>query len=40
MASGEVAQRITDLPKVDDLVQGIMKETEEIIRNLPKKFLG
>jgi len=40
MASGEVAQRITDLPKVDDLVQGIMKETEEIIRNLPNKFLG
>jgi NAD(P)H-dependent flavin oxidoreductase YrpB (nitropropane dioxygenase family) len=40
MAAGEVAQRIPDMPKVDDLVQGIMKEAEEVLANLPKKYLG
>ena len=40
MAGGEVAQRITDMPKVEDMVQGIMKEAEEILVNLPKKFIG
>jgi len=36
MAGGECAQRIDSLPKVKDLVDGIMNEAESIIRNLPK----
>jgi NAD(P)H-dependent flavin oxidoreductase YrpB (nitropropane dioxygenase family) len=36
MAAGEVAQRIKDMPKVDDMVQEIVKETETILRNVPK----
>jgi NAD(P)H-dependent flavin oxidoreductase YrpB (nitropropane dioxygenase family) len=40
MAAGEVAQRIADMPKVDDMVQSIVKEAEEVIQNLPKKFLA
>ncbi len=36
MAAGEVAQRIKDMPKVNDMVQEIMKETESILRNVPK----
>jgi len=36
MAAGEVAQRIKDMPKVDDMVQQIVKETETILRNVPK----
>jgi enoyl-[acyl-carrier protein] reductase II len=40
MAAGEAAQRITDLPKVNDLVQEIIKETETIFRDVPKKFLA
>jgi len=36
MAAGEVAQRINDMPKVDDMVQEIMKEAETILRNVPK----
>lgn len=36
MAAGEVAQRINDLPKVDDMVQQIVKETETILKNVPK----
>jgi enoyl-[acyl-carrier protein] reductase II len=39
MAGGEVAQRINDMPKVEELVQTVMKEAEEILANLPKKFL-
>jgi len=31
-----VAQRIKDMPKVDDMVQEIVKETESILRNVPK----
>lgn len=36
MAAGEVAQRITDMPRVDDMVQQIVKETETILRNVSK----
>jgi NAD(P)H-dependent flavin oxidoreductase YrpB (nitropropane dioxygenase family) len=36
MAGGEVAQRIKDMPKVADMVEQIMKETEEILRGVPK----
>jgi NAD(P)H-dependent flavin oxidoreductase YrpB (nitropropane dioxygenase family) len=36
MAAGEVAQRINDMPKVNDMVQEIVKETESILRNVPK----
>jgi len=37
-AAGEAAQRCNDMPKVDDLVQGIVKEAEEILGNLSKKI--
>ena len=40
MAAGEAAQRIKDMPKVDDMVQDIVKETEKILRDIPKKFLA
>ncbi len=40
MAAGEVAQRIKDLPKADDLVQQIVREAEDILRNVPKKLLA
>jgi NAD(P)H-dependent flavin oxidoreductase YrpB (nitropropane dioxygenase family) len=40
MAAGEAAQRIKDMPKVNDMVQEIVKETEEILRGVPKKFLA
>jgi enoyl-[acyl-carrier protein] reductase II len=36
MAAGEAAQRIKDMPKVNDMVQGIVKETEAILRGVPK----
>ena len=36
MAAGEVAQRINDMPKVNDMVQEIVKEAESILRNVPK----
>ena len=39
MAAGEVAQRIKDLPKANDLVQEIVREAESILRNVPKKLL-
>jgi NAD(P)H-dependent flavin oxidoreductase YrpB (nitropropane dioxygenase family) len=35
MAAGESAQRCNDMPKVNDLVQRIMKETEEILKAVP-----
>jgi enoyl-[acyl-carrier protein] reductase II len=35
-AGGECAQRITDMPTAAELVERIMKETEEVIRELPK----
>ena len=40
MAGGECAQRIDDLPPVEELVGQIMDEAEDIIRNLPKRFLA
>jgi NAD(P)H-dependent flavin oxidoreductase YrpB (nitropropane dioxygenase family) len=39
MAAGEAAQRINDMPKVDDMVQVIVKEAEEILRGVQTKFL-
>jgi dihydroxyacetone kinase-like predicted kinase len=36
MAAGEVAQRINDMPKVNDMVQQIVTEAETILRNVPK----
>jgi enoyl-[acyl-carrier protein] reductase II len=36
MAAGEVAQRINDMPKVNDMVQEIIKEAETVLRNVPK----
>jgi enoyl-[acyl-carrier protein] reductase II len=36
MAAGEVAQRINDMPKVNDMVQEIVKEAETVLRNVPK----
>lgn len=39
MAAGEAAQRINDMPKVNDMVQEIVRETEEILQNVSKKFL-
>lgn len=38
MAAGESAQRCNDMPKVNDLVQEIMKETEEILRGVPARL--
>jgi enoyl-[acyl-carrier protein] reductase II len=40
MAAGEAAQRIDDMPKVNDLVQVMVKDAEEILKNIPKKFLA
>jgi NAD(P)H-dependent flavin oxidoreductase YrpB (nitropropane dioxygenase family) len=39
MAAGEVAQRINDMPKVNDMVQVIVKDAEDILRNVQKKYL-
>ncbi len=39
MAAGECAQRINDMPKVEDLVRKIVKDAEETLINLPKKFV-
>jgi NAD(P)H-dependent flavin oxidoreductase YrpB (nitropropane dioxygenase family) len=39
MAAGEVAQRINDMPKVNDMVQIIVKDAEDILRNVQKKYL-
>jgi len=35
---GEVAGRIDDLPTVKELIDGIMREAEEIISNLPQRL--
>ncbi len=40
MAAGEAAQRINDMPKVNDLVQSMVKEAENILRDVPKKYLA
>jgi NAD(P)H-dependent flavin oxidoreductase YrpB (nitropropane dioxygenase family) len=39
LAGGEAAQRINDLPKVDNLVQSIVKEAEDILKGVQSKFL-
>ncbi|MBW1711081.1 MAG: nitronate monooxygenase [Deltaproteobacteria bacterium] len=39
MAGGECAQRVDDMPVVADLVDRIVKEAEETVEALPKKFL-
>ncbi|MFC1927756.1 NAD(P)H-dependent flavin oxidoreductase [Chloroflexota bacterium] len=40
MAAGEAAQRIKDMPKVNDLVQEIVREAETTLREVPKKILA
>ncbi len=40
MAAGEAAQRINDIPKVGDMVQGMVKEAEEILTGVQRKFLS
>ena len=40
MAAGEAAQRINDMPKVNDLVQTIVTDAENILRNVQTKILG
>lgn len=40
MAAGECAQRINDMPRVEELVQTIVKETEGILRGLLNKHLA
>ena len=39
IAGGECAPRIDDTPTVRELVDDIMKEAEEIIGSLSKRFL-
>ncbi len=39
MAGGECSQRIDDMPLVKELVDKIMEEATEIIRDLPKRYL-
>ncbi len=40
LAAGESAQRIDDMPEVNDMVQEIVEETAEILRNVEKKYLA
>jgi enoyl-[acyl-carrier protein] reductase II len=40
MAAGEAAQRIKDMPKVNDMVQTIVKEAEDVFRGIPTKHLA
>jgi NAD(P)H-dependent flavin oxidoreductase YrpB (nitropropane dioxygenase family) len=40
LAAGESAQRVNDLPKVNDLVQEIVTEAEGILQAVQKKFLA
>jgi NAD(P)H-dependent flavin oxidoreductase YrpB (nitropropane dioxygenase family) len=40
MAGGECAQRVEDLPKVQDLVDRIMKEATDILQNAPKFIIS
>jgi len=39
LPGGEVAGRIDSLPTVKELIDGIVREAEEIIRNLPQKVV-
>jgi len=36
-AGGECAQRITDMPRVEDLIGRIVKEAEDILSTLPSE---
>jgi len=38
-AAGECAQRVNDVPTVKELVERIMKEAEDTIRDFPKNFI-
>jgi len=40
LAAGEAAQRINDMPKVADMVQSMMKETEDILKGVQTKMLA
>ncbi len=40
LAAGESAQRVNDLPKVNDLVQEIVTEAEAILKSVQTKFLA
>ncbi len=40
MAAGEAAQRINDMPTVNDLVQSMVKEAESILGGVQAKFLS
>ncbi len=40
MAAGEAAQRIKDMPSVNDLVEGIMREAETTLREVPNRVLA
>jgi NAD(P)H-dependent flavin oxidoreductase YrpB (nitropropane dioxygenase family) len=40
MAAGEAAQRIKDMPKVNDMVQEIVKDAENILRSIQTKHLA
>jgi NAD(P)H-dependent flavin oxidoreductase YrpB (nitropropane dioxygenase family) len=39
MPAGEVAGRISDIPTVKELIESIMADAEEIVRNLTDKFI-
>ena len=39
MAAGEAAQRINDMPTVNDLVQKMVTDAENILKDVPNKFL-
>ncbi len=38
-AGGECAQRISDMPKVEELIERIVKEAEEILKTIPAKVV-
>ena len=40
MAAGEAAQRISDMPKVNDLVQTIVTDAEAILKGVQTKLLA
>jgi enoyl-[acyl-carrier protein] reductase II len=40
MAGGEAAQRITDMPKVSDMLEKVLKDAEDTLRTIPGKFLA
>jgi enoyl-[acyl-carrier protein] reductase II len=40
MAAGEAAQRIKNMPKVNDLAQKMVKEAEAVLNEVPKKGLA